>query len=236
VKFTPAGGQIFISAAKSEQGAQIRVRDTGVGMSPDILAHIFDAFERGELRITRPFGGLGLGLAISKALVELQNGKLKAESDGPGKGSAFTIDLPTQEEVMGKNPGEPAGDGGGVKAKLRLLVVEDHADTARMLGKLLGSAGYSVKTVTDAATALDLASREPFDVVVSDIGLPDATGYQLMQEIKSRHGICGIAMSGYGMDEDVRRSREAGFSFHLVKPISFAQLDEAIHRVVQKAQ
>ena len=101
-------------------------------------------------------------------------------------------------------------------------MVEDHADTAKMLGKLLGSAGYTVCTAGNAAGALELAAKEPFDLMVSDIGLPDDTGYRLMEQIKRRHGIVGIAMSGYGMDEDIRRSQEAGFSDHLVKPISFA--------------
>ncbi|MGD0768756.1 MAG: response regulator [Tepidisphaeraceae bacterium] len=127
-------------------------------------------------------------------------------------------------------------EAGAGRAPIRLLVVEDHADTATMLAKLLGSAGYSVKTAGSAAGALELASREPFDLVVSDIGLPDATGYHLMQQIKERYGMNGIAMSGYGMDEDIRKSREAGFSEHLVKPISFAQLTQAIHRLIRGGQ
>jgi CheY-like chemotaxis protein/nitrogen-specific signal transduction histidine kinase len=235
VKFTPAGGRIVIGAQRGEEQVWISVRDTGVGMSGEVLGHISDALRRGELGITRPFGGLGLGLSICKALTELHRGKISAESDGPGKGSTFTIDLPTQDVAMGKSETD-AGGTAVQTAKWRLLVVEDHADTVRMLGKLLGSAGYSVRTAGDAAAALDLASREQFDLVVSDIGLPDATGYQLMQEIKSRYGISGIAMSGYGMDEDVRKSREAGFSDHLVKPISFAQLDEAIHRLMNNGK
>jgi two-component system CheB/CheR fusion protein len=116
---------------------------------------------------------------------------------------------------------------------LKVLVVEDHADTVKMLGRLLGSAGYIVRTAGDAAGALELASKEQFDLLVSDIGLPDATGYELMQQIKQLHGITGIAMSGYGMDEDIRKSQEAGFSDHLVKPISFAQLDQAIQRLTR---
>jgi len=116
-------------------------------------------------------------------------------------------------------------------AGLRLLLVEDHVDTARMLGKLLGLAGYTVRIAIDAAGALALAACEPFDVMVSDIGLPDATGYQLMNQIRQKYGFAGIAMSGYGMEEDIRKSQEAGFSEHLVKPISFAQLDQAIKKL-----
>jgi two-component system, chemotaxis family, CheB/CheR fusion protein len=114
---------------------------------------------------------------------------------------------------------------------LRLLLVEDHVDTAKMLGKLLALAGYTVRTAVDAAGALALAACEPFDVMISDIGLPDATGYQLMDQIRQKYGFAGIAMSGYGMEEDFRKSQEAGFSEHLVKPISFAQLDDAIKKL-----
>lgn len=116
----------------------------------------------------------------------------------------------------------------------RLLVVEDHADTVTMLAKLLASAGYSVKTASSAAAALELAAKENFDLLVSDLGLPDDTGYQLMRQIKQRYGTKGIAMSGYGMDEDIRKSREAGFGEHLVKPISFPQLLQAIQRLMQR--
>jgi len=134
---------------------------------------------------------------------------------------------------MENNETKSDSDGAARSAPLKLLVVEDHADTAKMLGRLLGSAGYMVRTAGDAAGALEWAAKERFDLVVSDIGLPDATGYELMQQIKQLHGTTGIAMSGYGMDEDIRKSQEAGFSDHLVKPISFAQLDQAIQRLTR---
>ncbi|MGD0388087.1 MAG: response regulator [Tepidisphaeraceae bacterium] len=198
----------------------------------DLLKHIFNAFEQGNAEAARQFGGLGLGLAISKALVELHGSKICVQSGGAGTGSVFTIELPALEATMENAATGKSAQADARRAPLRLLVVEDHADTATMLAKLLGSAGYSVKTAASAAGALELASREPFDLLVSDIGLPDATGYQLMRQIKERYGTNGIAMSGYGMDEDIRKSREAGFSDHLVKPISFAQLDQAIHRLL----
>jgi CheY-like chemotaxis protein len=134
---------------------------------------------------------------------------------------------------MGNSDTKAGSDGMARMTPLKLLVVEDHADTVKMLGRLLGSAGYVVRTAGNAAGALELASKEQFDLLVSDIGLPDATGYELMQQIKHLHGITGIAMSGYGMDEDIRKSQEAGFSDHLVKPISFAQLDQAIQRLTR---
>jgi len=205
-------------------------------MSAEVLENIFNAFERGNAETARQFGGLGLGLAISKALVELHGGKICAQSGGAGRGSVFTIELPALEATMENAATGTSARADAGRAPVRLLVVEDHADTATMRAKLLGSAGYSVKTAASAAEALDLASKEPFDLLVSDIGLPDATGYQLMQQIKERYGTNGIAMSGYGMDEDIRKSREAGFSDHLVKPISFAQLDQAIHRLMKCGQ
>jgi PAS domain S-box-containing protein len=235
-KFTPAGGDVYVSSRRASGWVRVCVRDTGIGMSAEVLENIFNAFERGNAETARQFGGLGLGLAISKALVELHGGKICAQSGGAGRGSVFTIELPALEATMENAATGTSARADAGRAPVRLLVVEDHADTATMLAKLLGSAGYSVKTAASAAEALDLASKEPFDLLVSDIGLPDATGYQLMQQIKERYGTNGIAMSGYGMDEDIRKSREAGFSDHLVKPISFAQLDQAIHRLMKCGQ
>jgi two-component system CheB/CheR fusion protein len=233
VKFTPEGGNIDVTTARSSAGVKITVRDTGIGIAEEKLPGVFAAFEQGGSPVARQFGGLGLGLAISKALIELQHGQIFVASDGIGKGSTFTIVLPGQNGKMENREMKTEAGSNGRSASLRLLLVEDHADTARMLGKLLGSAGYTVRTARDAAGALDLASKESFDLVVSDIGLPDATGYHLMEQIKKQYGIVGIAMSGYGMDEDIRKSQEAGFSDHLVKPISFAQLDQAIQRLTR---
>jgi CheY-like chemotaxis protein len=116
------------------------------------------------------------------------------------------------------------------------MVVEDHADTARVLSRLLKASGHLVSTATSAADALALADQHPFDIVISDLGLPDMTGYELMQTIKDRHGVKGIAMSGYGMEEDISRGEQAGFSAHLTKPVNFDQLQQAIRRVAQTVQ
>jgi PAS domain S-box-containing protein len=230
-KFTPEGGDIFITTERANGHVRITIRDTGIGIAADKLPGIFDAFEQGGSASGRQFGGLGLGLAISKALIELHQGQIRVASDGVGKGATFIIELPEPVKKMEKQNINTDCGASGRPASLRLLLVEDHVDTARMLVKLLGSAGYTVRTACDAAGALELAANEPFDLLVSDIGLPDATGYHLMQQIKRDHGMPGIAMSGYGMDEDIRKSHEAGFSDHLVKPISFAQLDQAIQRL-----
>jgi signal transduction histidine kinase/CheY-like chemotaxis protein len=232
-KFTLDGGDIYVAAECAGGRARIVIRDTGIGIAPRMLPGIFTAFEQGAAAGARQFGGLGLGLAISRVLMELHHGQIHVASDGVGKGSTFTIELPERVSKMEHNPAKKDSEAKSRPASLRLLLVEDHADTARMLGKLLGLAGYTVRTACDVAGALELASQEPFDLLVSDIGLPDANGYHLMQQIKRKHGIVGIAMSGYGMDEDIRKSQEAGFSEHLVKPISFAQLDQAIQRLAR---
>ena len=237
-KFTPEGGQIQVRTERSpatDPRVRVVVKDNGGGIAPDVLPRIFDAFEQGDAKVTHRFGGLGLGLAISKALIELHDGTIRAHSDGPGRGSTFTIELPAPLGVRADDRStRRGGDCGGAKRpRVRLLVVEDHVDTADLLRRLLGASGYDVKTAHTAGSAMDLVRRERFDLLISDIGLPDATGYQLMREIgAARDAMKGIAMSGFGMDEDIRKSRDAGFSDHLVKPINMAQLEEAIRRLL----
>lgn len=230
-KFTPENGKIQISTRAVGNHVQVTVEDSGVGIPEDTLPRIFDAFEQGHEKITRQFGGLGLGLAISKAIIELHGGTISAQSAGAGQGSTFIIELPVvagpvRPHLSGKKvPHTPGGT-------LRLLVVEDHFDTAIMLSRLLQSSGYFVKTAGDVATALQIAASEPFDLLISDVGLPDATGYTLMQKIRETYSMKGIAMSGYGMDEDIRKSLEAGFNEHLVKPVNIQALEQAIQRII----
>jgi PAS domain S-box-containing protein len=232
IKFTPENGTIRITTGRRVGGRwEVRVQDNGIGISVEALPRIFDAFEQGGVKVTRQFGGLGLGLAISKSLVELLRGSIRAESAGLGQGSTFIVELPGAEtETVGKAPDlAPAED--GKQSKMRLLLVEDHHDTARTISGLLRSAGFAVTTATDVATASAAANGGPFDVLVSDLGLPDGDGYEIMRRIRAIRSMPGIAMSGYGMNEDRRRSREAGFSEHLVKPIDLPQLIAAIRRV-----
>jgi PAS domain S-box-containing protein len=235
-KFTPEGGDIFVGVRTTEGNRlQIEIRDTGIGMASNVLPRIFDAFQQGDTHITRQFGGMGLGLAISKALVEIHGGSIRALSDGLHKGSTFVVEMPILSDENVSLPHSPALDRKHIGTQIRVLLVEDHPDTIAVLSRMLCSCGYQVKTATTAAAALDLAAKESFDVVVSDIGLPDATGYQLMKEIKSRYAMKGIAMSGYGMEEDLLRSRDAGFSDHIVKPANVAQLERSIRRVAAEA-
>jgi PAS domain S-box-containing protein len=233
IKFTPAQGSVRITTARlSADFCEVRVTDTGIGIPADVLPRIFDAFEQGDAHITRQFGGLGLGLAISRALVDRHGGSIRAESPGPGQGATFVVEFPIQRSAPPAAPAAAPEAAAGT-GKIRLLLVEDHADTARTLSRLLGAAGFATVTASDVAHALVLAGREPFDVLVSDLGLPDGDGYEIMRAIRANREVPGIAMSGYGMEEDVRRSREAGFAEHLVKPIDLPQLIAALRRVAQ---
>jgi PAS domain S-box-containing protein len=230
-KFTPERGDIYVIVSTTvENRVRLQVRDSGIGIAPDVLPCIFDAFEQGDADITREFGGMGLGLAITKNLVELHRGTIRAESGGAKQGSTFTVEFP----LVSKNVDEPARSAESASASgetLRILFVDDNADTAFVLSKFLTASGYVVKTAGSAVAALELASKEPFDIIVSDIGLPDVNGYELMKQIRAFYPIQGIAMSGYGMEDDLRKSREAGFSDHIVKPASLSQLERSIDRL-----
>lgn len=229
-KFSPPGGIVelrtFAGGADGRVG--IEVRDQGVGIPPEKLQRIFDAFEQGP---QRSHAGLGLGLAICKALVEMHSGDISAYSEGPDRGAKFTIHLP---------PTTPAGEANGAKLEdpavspgLRVLVVEDHRDTLSTLERLLTRRGYLVRTAASIAESLEVARQFEFDILVSDIGLPDGRGTDLLEQMGLLRGKRppSIAMSGFGMDEDLERSRAAGFSEHLIKPVEFPSLHQAIVRL-----
>ena len=234
VKFTPDGGTIRLSTARlGPARCEVRVRDTGIGIPPEALPHIFEAFEQGDARVTRQFGGLGLGLTISKALIELHGGSIRAESEGRGCGATFIIELPGEPPAVAAAAVPVVSEGGGT-GRLRLLIVEDHEDTARALSRLLTRAGYVVNLARDVASALALAGRETFDLLITDLGLPDGSGHDVMAGLQKIQPLPGIAMSGYGMDDDMSRSRESGFTEHLVKPVEVPQLIAAIRRVMKQ--
>ncbi len=199
----------------------MEVSDSGVGIDPEMLPKIFNAFEQGE---RKQFGGLGLGLSISKALVETHQGTLVAESDGRNKGATFTATFPLAADQSLTNataaPVQPKE-----RKSVRILLVEDHEDTNRSLTKLLRRSGYYVQAAHSVQSALQLAANEKFDALVSDIGLPDGSGMDLMQAMKSEQPIFGIALTGFGMEDDVQRSRDVGFHHHLIKPIDLDRLD-----------
>ncbi|HEV2329032.1 MAG TPA: ATP-binding protein [Verrucomicrobiae bacterium] len=246
IKFTPPRGTITIRTCTRQDGdtehLSIEIQDTGTGIKPENLERIFNAFEQADHSITRQFGGLGLGLAISKAIAECHNGSLTAGSDGVGRGSTFTLTLPSKVSEGIEMSDAPLLDENKrsdhiapiakSSRTLRILLVEDHPDTALSLGAILERRGHVVKIAEDVANGLKLAASQPFDLLVSDLGLPDATGYDLMRQVRENYSMPGIALSGYGMGEDVRKCDEAGFSGHLVKPIEVSRLEEMIFRVV----
>jgi two-component system CheB/CheR fusion protein len=241
VKFTPAGGTVSVrSWLDAPQGELVvEVADTGIGIEPENLGRVFEAFEQGTRQITRRFGGLGLGLAVSKAILEMHGGSLTAASAGRDHGATFTVRLPVGEQA---DPDEaysalaqPHGESSPTVApSLRLLLVEDHADSAEALADLLGLLGHQVTLAGSVAAALAAAETAgALDLVVSDIGLPDGSGLDLMPELARRFGVKGIALSGYGMEEDLRKSRAAGFALHLTKPVTLRALQAAIETALK---
>jgi two-component system CheB/CheR fusion protein len=234
VKFTPEGGEIVVRSGNAGGNVRVEIRDSGVGITPQMLPKVFDAFEQGDINTPRQFGGLGLGLAICDNIVKMHGGTIRAESDGPGRGATFVIELPTtigQEVVVEPRRLEqrPAD------TRIRVLLVEDHQDSRELLADLLGSLNCDVKATSSIAAALKLAAAERFDVLLSDLGLPDGTGWDLMKQLGDRHAMKGIALSGYGTEEDQQRSHEAGFCDHVVKPIDPTRLMEALHRVTTRS-
>jgi two-component system, chemotaxis family, CheB/CheR fusion protein len=225
IKFTPHGGCVGVRCRPDgDMQVKIEINDTGVGIEPKDIPRLFNAFAQADRAITRQFGGLGLGLAISKSLVEMHGGTIEARSEGKGRGATFSVRLPLVSVARGSLS---AGQGKTQEATLdkqrrvlRLLLVEDHGDTAEMIELFLSSEGYQVRRAGDVATALDMATAGTFDLLISDLGLPDGSGIDLMRELRSRGSkLRGIALSGYGQDQDIQQSHEAGFAAHILKPV-----------------
>ena len=235
IKFTPVGGRLSIATSNPEPGKlRVSVSDTGIGIDPEAMGKLFQAFEQGGRDMTRLFGGLGLGLAISRALVDMHHGELTAHSEGRGRGATFIVTLPTTRVAVAQLIPEtdPPSDAEQPN-QCRILLVEDHADTARAMAMVLNRQGYVVRTADTIAGALRAADAEPFDLIISDLGLPDGSGLDLMRQLTARRPIKGIAVSGYGMEEDMRQSRDAGFCDHIVKPINLRQLDDVVKRAIE---
>jgi two-component system CheB/CheR fusion protein len=225
VKFTPPDGAVHVVTSNDAEGNIIvRVTDSGIGIPSEVLPRIFNAFEQGSVS-TRKFGGLGLGLAISQGIVSMHGGSIWAESEGTGHGATFSVALKTTPA-----PATAALASAPVSAskvrRLRLLLVEDHQSTRDVLAAILRRKGYEVHAAATGAAALELTqSAGPLDVLISDLGLPDLTGLELVKQIQQlQPHMTAIALSGYGMEEDVQHAIAAGFIAHLVKPVSVEQL------------
>jgi len=233
-KYTPEGGAIELSAAASAGEAGITVKDNGTGIDRQLLSRVFELFVQGERSLDRSQGGLGIGLTLVKRLVELHQGRVQADSAGPGKGAAFTVSLPCINAVLGERPPAAIAARPGIQVYgRRVLVVDDNVDAAESTAAFLRLEGHEVKTVTDGAQAL--AALNVFDphVVVLDIGLPGLDGYEVARQLRSRgdsnHTLL-IAVTGYGQKEDRERAVEAGFDYHFVKPTDPREVQAAIDR------
>jgi len=231
-KFTPDGGRLDLSTKNNDaHQIVIELTDSGMGIEPELMPKIFDAFEQGGRAVTSRYGGLGLGLAISKKVVDLHGGSISARSAGPGQGSTFAVTLNAMETSLLEGPtlfweSEPEQTN-----HTRILFVEDHKDTARVLGRILKNAGYEVSHAETVGQARDLAAGRHFDLVVSDLGLPDGSGLDLMQHLRDTQNLSGIALSGFGSDDDVAASTAAGFAEHVTKPVDWERLRAAIERL-----
>jgi HAMP domain-containing protein/signal transduction histidine kinase/CheY-like chemotaxis protein len=224
VKFTPRNGQIIITTSNDSKGQlRVEIADTGLGIEAEALPKIFDAFEQGG---RTQLGGLGLGLAISKTLVEAHKGTIAAQSAGRNKGATFMLVFPTCEKAA-TQIAPPALPKLSERQPLRILLVEDHEDTNRSLTNLLRRRGYHVQSALNLQSAINLGTKEQFDVLISDLALPDGNGIHLMQKLASKPNLA-IALTGFGMENDIRKSYQAGFQHHLVKPIDLNKLDSLI--------
>ena len=240
VKFTSKGGSVRVDTLLADDHDHIivRVTDTGIGLTEEELMHVFRPFMQGSHAGesgSSLYGGLGLGLAIVDELTARHGGHVTANSPGRGLGATFSVELPLASQA---NPAsEPAAATSGAKEPdrhLKILLVEDHATTRAALGRTLERRHHKVVAVGTRAEALEAGSREPFDLLISDLGLPDGDGYELLQMLRiAQPGLHGIALSGFGMEGDLRRSAAAGFSLHLVKPIPVSKLDAAIVSVME---
>src|SRR6476661_8096409 len=232
IKFTPEGGDITISSDNpSEAVFTVAVRDTGIGIESEVMQRIFDPFEQGNRSFEHRFGGLGLGLAISKSLAQAHGGTLTAQSGGRDRGSTFIFSMPTLSPTEATNiPHKTSTEAS--QHGLKILLVDDHQDTCAALEKLLARRGHLVAVSHDVRSAMDAAVRNKFDLLISDVALPDGTGMDLMMQLRAIGNVPGIAISGFGNNDDIERSLQAGFSQHLIKPIKLDKLEAAIERTL----
>jgi PAS domain S-box-containing protein len=231
VKFTAPGGQINIRTSNDDNDHfQFEITDNGIGIEIERLCSLFTPFEQGDPSITRQFGGLGLGLAISKHLVDLHGGAIAVQSRGRSYGATFKVTLDAVGESAEKTEVDSQTRQKPAKS-LRILLVEDHGDTRQTLSRLLSHFGHQIFVADNRQSALEMVQSQKFDVVLSDIGLPDGSGYEVISQAKQKHPVKGVALTGFGTDEDIRRGKEAGFDFHLTKPVDFHELRAVLSQI-----
>jgi signal transduction histidine kinase/ActR/RegA family two-component response regulator len=240
VKFTPAGGSIGIDVHNDDGSAVPMVSDTGQGIDPSFLPHVFEMFRQADGSNRRLHGGLGIGLALVRQLVQLHGGTISAESAGPNKGSRFTVSLALLRETAPLASSAGASSSAvelNVLAGTRFLIVDDSLDTIGMLEELLKVAGASVQTATNGADALRIAGENEFDVILSDISMPELDGFEFLsrlRKIEGRQNVPVIAITGFGRPGDIARARAAGFYSHLTKPLNLQALTEVLKQLAKE--
>ena len=231
-KYTPVGGQIWLTARRHQEAVVVSVRDTGVGIPPEMQDRVFDMFAQVEGSVDRAQGGLGIGLTLAKSFVELHDGTITAHSEGVNRGTEFVVTLPATP-LRARND-VPAGDAPGPAKSYRILVVDDSHAAADSLKRILERLGQNVSAAYDAATALELARRERPEIVISDIGMPKINGYEFARRLRSEPGfeeVVLVALTGYGQRQDVEQAISAGFNNHVLKPITLEGIKSLLNLV-----
>ncbi len=232
-KYTEPGGRIDLSAACEGGQVALRVRDSGIGIAPEVLPRLFEMFMQVAPGASRSQGGLGIGLTLAKNLVEMHGGQIEAHSSGPGQGSEFVVRLPVVACEIEPQLAAAGREQGGPGQRRRILVVDDNADAAQSLATLLRLRGHEVQVALGGREALAAARSSPPELVFLDIGMPEIDGYEVARQLRaelSDDTIGLIAVTGWGTEQDRHRSKEAGFDFHLTKPVGLA----AVERVMDK--
>jgi PAS domain S-box-containing protein len=231
-KYTKPGGQIWLVAHGQGNEVVISVRDTGMGIPSDKLPLVFDMFAQVDRTLASAQGGLGIGLTLAKTFVEMHGGRIEARSDGPDRGSEFLVYLPMMGDSQRRSAlTSPIRGSRTPVTRRRILIVDDARAAGYVLGKLLERMGQEVRTATDAAAALESVRAERPDLVISDIAMPKIDGYELAQRLRNEpdlEGLLLVALTGYGQDSDKQRAKEAGFDYHLVKPVSLEALEDLL--------
>jgi PAS domain S-box-containing protein len=242
IKFTPRGGSVSVRVEASESSARLVVSDTGEGINPEFLPYVFDRFRQAQGSISRKQGGLGLGLAVVRHLVELHGGSVNAQSEGPGKGSTFTVDLPIAQNGEEFTHGDAEREAQELRQALasrtrlqglRVLVVEDDDDSRSLVGMMLKRQGAEVLFAASSSEALGVMATTSFDLLVSDIGMPDEDGYELIRKVRALpheegRDVPAIALTGYATARDRERAMSAGYQTHIPKPVEPSELVQAI--------
>jgi CheY-like chemotaxis protein len=235
IKFTEGGGRVSLRVESSDGEARVIIEDTGIGIEPDFLPHVFDRFRQGDPSTTRQYGGLGLGLAIVDALARMHNGRVTAESEGVGRGARFTFAMSHLSASAGAD--EMETEAPPFEMSQPVLLVDDSPDTLELLCALFEQHNCRVMAADSAPEALRLIEIETPGLIISDIGLPDVDGYEFIARVRRIGGmekVPAIAISGYAMEEDRLRALEAGFAAHIAKPIEPDKLFQLIQRLIKQ--